>query len=241
MPVRDWKRECADGSVCGTLQDSHSHVALGAATNGRRLSRVDSVQGDCTTKTAILARRQQRVLRGGRRGVDVGRRGQALVQFAGTLRARAAHARARRARPRGRGARRAPAGAPAAPAARPVHLQHNTQSHRHRLVTATAVLVVGLTGLIPMCRATLAACSCAWSPFESRTGHSHATNSPGESRGMSERMYRTRARDDALTDVKLQARVVPSIPTTQLVPLALNIISDIDNTEITYGLMQSVN
>lgn len=54
-------------------------------------------------------------------------------------------------------------------------------------------------------------------------------------------MYGTRARDDALTDVKLQARVVPSIPTTQLVPLALNIISDIDNTEITYGLMQSVN
>lgn len=104
-----------------------------------------------------------------------------------------------------------------------------------------AVLVVGLTGLIPMRCATLAVCSCAWSPFESRTGHSHATNSPGESRGMSERMYRTRARDDALSDVKLQARVVLSIPTTQLVPLALNIISDIDNTEITYGLMQSVN
>lgn len=97
---------------------------------------MDSVQGDCTTKTAILARRQQRVLRGGGRGVHVGRRGQALVQFAGTLRARAAHARARRARPRARGPRRAPAGAPAAPAARPVHLQHNTQSHRPAVTPA---------------------------------------------------------------------------------------------------------
>lgn len=109
--------------------------------NGRRLSRVDSVQGDCTTKTAILARRQQRVLRGGGRGVHVGRGGQALVQFAGTLRARAAHARggcARAARRSRRPGRPAPAGpaspaapacpaapaTPAAPAARPVHLQH---------------------------------------------------------------------------------------------------------------------
>ncbi|CAH2085089.1 unnamed protein product [Euphydryas editha] len=80
------------------------------------------------------------MLRGGGRGVHVGRGGQALVQFAGTLRARAPH----RARPRGAPHARAPAGAapwrrharrapatrraPAAPAAGPVHLQHTHTS-----------------------------------------------------------------------------------------------------------------
>lgn len=78
------------------------------------------------------------MLRGGGRGVHVGRSGQALVQFAGTLRARAAHGPARRAPPRSPRARAGPlrraatAARRAAAAARPVHLQH-THGVRHQL------------------------------------------------------------------------------------------------------------
>lgn len=98
------------------------------------------------------------MLRGGGRGVHVGRGGEALVQFAGTLRARAPH----RARPPGAprapagAARRAPAAgapagrAPAAPAAGPVHLQHNT---RPTCRTPTAPWTVSVTRAITgVCR-----------------------------------------------------------------------------------------